>query len=343
MTLTEETVNRGLNAPFGRRFGTVLAAVSIVAGSTSTDGQGEHHISCLPDRSVALPTDQVRLNVWVSSSGAPIVDNVAATWTVSAGRLDERSRPTTWTVAGVPVDRRYTATVNVQVNGVAAGACTLGVWVAAPLAPDVPSLPGGGIRLRGEYVTRRAFIRSGQVGEAGFGLYSYFLMREPATPSERSRAAAFVKAFLDVLVGVADQENYVERGRLNGSYLPVTADPPQGLSSAQWEAWVLEHYDFEHARRLLSYYPTLNGSGPFILAMPAPLRTTVRPMLPWDFSVIPDTAIPDGVSRFLNQAAQLYDWQNQNALEKLRNELLTAVAAMFVGRSAAENRLSLIR
>src|SRR6185295_18651549 len=102
---------------------------------------------------------------------------------------------------------------------------------------------------------------------AGLGLYSYFLMREPTTAADEERAASFVTAFLDVLVGVADQENYVERRRLNGSYLPVTVDPPQGLTNADRAAWVLAHYDYEHARLLLSLYPTLTGRGPFVIAV----------------------------------------------------------------------------
>ena len=66
-------------------------------------------------------------------------------------------------------------------------------------------------------------------------------------------------------------------------------------------------------------------------------------MLPWDFSQIDDDAIREHVGRFLNQAAQLYDWQNQAALPKLREQLLTAVAGMFVGRAAAENWMQIVR
>jgi hypothetical protein len=219
------------------------------------------------------------------------------------------------------------------------------VWVVEPTITGV--VPGGDpaatFRLRGEYITRRAFLRSGQVGEPGFGLYSYFLLREPPDAGERQRAASFVAAFLDAIVGVADLEHYIERRRLNGSYLPVTMDSPQGLTAAERAAWTLEHYDYAQATRLLSLYPTLTGRGPFIVAVPAPLRSPVKPMLPWDFSQIDDGAIRENVGRFLNQAAQLYDWQNQAALPKLREQLLTAVASMFVGRAAAEQWMQIVR
>ena len=321
----------------------LVVAACIAAGSATLSAQdGDLRVACLPDKAVALPTDDVTLNLWVASSSGPVTDNVAVQWRVSAGQIERQLRSARWTLAGAPVERRQTATADVQVNGVAAGTCSVGVWVVEPPAASAPgSAPAP--RLRGEYITRRAFIRTGQVGEQGFGLYSYFLMREPASPSEKSRAAAFVAAFLDVLVAVADQENYVERRQLNGSYMPVTNDLPQGLTVQQRAAWALDHYDYEHAKRLLSLYPTLTGTGPFILAVPAPLRTPIKPMLPWDFSQLSDAAIPEGIGRFLNQAAQLYDWQNQNALPKLRDQLLTAVAGMFVGRAAAENWLSIVR
>jgi hypothetical protein len=120
-------------------------------------------------------------------------------------------------------------------------------------------------------------------------------------------------------------------------------DPPQGLNGQQTAAWTLGHYDYEHAKRMLSLYPTLTGIGPFIVAVPAPLRSPVKPMLPWDFSQVESASIDQGVSRFLNQAAQLYDWQNQGALPRLREQLLTAVAGMFVGRSTAETWMQIVR
>lgn len=326
---------------------TVLCTVAWIAfGSSTAHAQDNLLITCLPDRAVSLPGDDVRLDVWVRSPSGPVITGVTYQWTVSGGTLDRASAAAArWSLAGTAIERRHTASVDVRVNGTTAGSCSLGVWLAEPPASGATSPSGAapGRQLRGEYVTRRAFIRAGQVGETGFGLYSYFLMREPATPSDVARATSFVKAFLDVLVGVADQENYVERRRLNGSYLPVTADPPSGLNAQQRALWAIEHYDYEHARRLLSLYPTLTGNGPFIVATPAPLRTTVRPMLPWDFSVVAEPAIPEAVNRFLNQAAQLYDWQNQSALQTLRDRLLTTVAGMFVGRTTAENWLQLIQ
>jgi hypothetical protein len=66
-------------------------------------------------------------------------------------------------------------------------------------------------------------------------------------------------------------------------------------------------------------------------------------MLPWDFSQAESAAIAEGVRRFLNQAAQLYDWQNQSALQIMRDRLLTAVAGLFVGRAEAENWIQIVR
>jgi hypothetical protein len=317
-----------------------LAAAAAFSTAPSLAQDGSLRVSCLPDKAVAFPGETVLVNAWVASPSGAVTDRVTAQWRVSAGRIDSQNAVARWSLEGAPVDRRQTAEVDVDVGGARAGSCSLGVWVAEPSSTGDPS---SGVRLRGEFITRRAFLRREQVGEAGFGLYSYFLMREPATASDKARAASFITAFLDVLVGVADQENYVERRRLNGSYLPTTVDPPRGLAAEQRAAWALDHYDYEHANAFLSLYPTLTGTGPFIVAVPAPLRAPVKPMLPWDFSEIDDAAIAAGVSRFLNQAAQLYDWQNQGALPKLREQLLTAVAGMFVGRAAAENWMQIVR
>ena len=125
--------------------------------------------------------------------------------------------------------------------------------------------------------------------------------------------------------------------------MPVTTDLPQGLTVQQRAAWALDHYDYEHAKRLLSFYPTLSGTGSVHPRCAGSAAHAGQAMSPWDFSQLSDAAIPEGVGRFLNQAAQLYDWQNQNALPKLRDQLLTAVAGMFVGRAAAENWLSIVR
>jgi hypothetical protein len=310
-----------------------------------TSAQGDMRASCLPNKAVAVAGESVEVDLWIASASGPIVGQVTAQWSVSAGRIEGQPRGARWLLEGTQVDRRHTASVEVAVDGARAATCSLGVWVVEPPASGIAtsvSLPPD-FRLRGEYITRRAFLRTGQVGEQGFGLYSYFLMREPSSTADRARAASFVSAFLDVLVGVADQENFVERRRLNGSYMPVTMDPPQGLSAPQRIEWALDHYDYDHAKALLSLYPSLTGRGPFIVAVPAPLRSSVKPMLPWDFSQMDTMTIRDGVSRFLNQAAQLYDWQNQSALQTLRDRLLIVMAGMFVGRAAAEEWMPIVR
>ena len=325
----------------------MLAAASTMLADESPRAQDDMHLTCLPDKATAIPGERVDVNVWIASPRGPVAGAIAR-WSVSAGRIENETTATArWLLEGVQVDRRHVASVDVAVDGVSAGSCSLGVWVSQPPPSPATGTSGVGapapVRLRGEYITRRAFLRARQAGEQGFGLYSYFLMREPSTADDRARAAGFVTAFLDVLVGVADQESYVERRRLNGSYMPVTMDPPQGLSAEQRTAWALEHYDYEHAKELLSLYPSLTGRGPFIVAVPVPLRSSVKPMLPWDFSQMDGATIPDGVSRFLNQAAQLYDWQNQTALQRLRDRLLTVVAGMFVGRAAAEEWMPIVR
>ena len=193
-------------------------------------------VSCLPDRAVALPGETVRVRVWVASASGPVADNVTARWSASAGRIDDQTTAPTWLLEDAPVERRQTATVDVDVAARRAGSCSLDVWVVEPAAPRrrAGGDPAATFRLRGEYITRRAFLRSGQVGEPGFGLYSYFLLREPRRCRRApARRRASWRRFSTSIVGVADQEHYIERRRLNGSYMPVTMDPPHGLTAAE--------------------------------------------------------------------------------------------------------------
>jgi len=298
-------------------------------------GQDTARVSCVPDKAVASPGDTIGVTTWVATPSGPITQNVTVQWTVSAGQITPAGTAASWRLEGAAVDRRHTAVADVRVNGRAVESCSLGVWIAQDA--------GAESRLRGEFITRRAFLRPGDMAAAGFGLYSYFLMREPANPSETARAASFTSAFFDALVAVADQENYVERRRLNGSYMPVTMEPPARLGVQEQRAWIREHYDYAQAQRLLSLYPTLTGRGPYIVAVTAPLRAPIKPMLPWDFSEIEAEAIPPAVNRFANQAAQLYDWQEPGSLQTLRDRLLTIVAGMFVGRAAAERWMQIVR
>jgi len=312
-----------------------LAAVAWAAIAASAHGQDRVEVSCLPERIMAQPGETIELTAFVASAAGAITRNVAVSWAVSAGRVvDAQSLATRWQLAEAARDTRHVATATVTVNGTPAGTCSLGVWVA-PVPP-----PG---QVRGEYVTRRSYLRPGQAAEAGFGLYSYFLLREPATVAERARAEAFIGAFQDALAGVGDQEDYVERRRLNGSYLPVTGELPSRQTRDERRTWTLEHYDYAQAQRLLSLYPALTGRGPFIIAVPSPLRAPVKPMLPWDMTDVDSAAIGQAVNRFTNQAAQLYDWQDHVTLQMLRDRVLTTVAGMFVGRAAAERWLQIVR
>ncbi|MEO7190001.1 MAG: hypothetical protein ABI051_02990 [Vicinamibacterales bacterium] len=323
-----------MNTAASRRTRAVTVAVFLVCVGPVT-GQDAARVTCLPDKVVASRGDTVGVSAWAAAPSGQALQDVTVQWTVSAGLITEAGAAAIWRLDGVAVDRRYTAVADVRVNGRAVASCSLGVWVTEETAVET--------RLRGEFITRRAFLRPGAVADTGFGLYSYFLMREPSNAGETGRAATFTGAFLDALVAVADQDTYVERRRLNGSYLPVTMEPPPRLGVEEQRVWMREHYDYAQARRLLSLYPTLTGRGPFIIAVTAPLRGAIKPMLPWDFSDVDADAIGPAVNRFANQAAQLYDWQDQGSLQTLRDQLLTTVAGMFVGRATAERWMQIVR
>jgi hypothetical protein len=328
-----------------RHLGAVLFLVAtpvFVLISRLTYGDDGLRVACLPDRPVAYRGEDIGVQVWVTTSGGvPVVAKASVRWKVTGGRVEDQSSSTRWRFDSVEVDREYTASVEVEVDELRGDPCSFKVWVSEALRQSaerqsVQGIDVGG-RHRGEYITRRAFLGNGKFGEPGFGLYSYFLMRgPPATPQVRERYAHFVRSFLDVLVSLSEKENYVESSKLNVSYMPMKTVPPKMLEIRQFVDWILEHYDYDRAKSFLSFYPTLTGPGPYIVAVGAPLRRPIKPMLPWDFAQMDGQSIGDGVNRFLNQAAQLYDWENEGALRKLRDRLLTAVAGMFMGRASAE-------
>ena len=334
-----------------RHFGVVLFLVMTVVLAPInrfTYGDDGLRIACLPDRPVAYRGEDIGVQVWVTTSdGVPVIAKAPVHWKVTAGRIEDQSSSTRWRFDAVEVDREYTASVEVEVGKLIAGPCSFNVWVSEALLQSAERQSAQGIdvggRYRGEYITRRAFLGNGKFGDPGFGLYSYFLMRgPPATPQVRERYAQFVRSFLDVLVSLSDKENYVESSKLNVSYIPVKTDPPRMFATGQLVDWVLEHYDYDRAKSFLSLYPTLTGPGPYIVAVGTPLRRPIKPMLPWDFAQMDGQSVGDGVNRFLNQAAQLYDWEHEGALRKLRDRLLTAVAGMFMGRAAAEAWIQII-
>src|SRR5262245_29414255 len=115
----------------------------LLVGADTGRGQAPVRVSCLPDKAIAHPGGTIGLHVWVAADGSPVPGNVAARWTVSAGRIDGQSVATHWLLEGAALDRRHAASVDVQVDGRTAGSCTLGVWVAEE--------EKDGVRVRGEY------------------------------------------------------------------------------------------------------------------------------------------------------------------------------------------------
>src|SRR5262249_16905646 len=136
-----------------------MVALWIVA-ELAIHAQRDVSVSCLPDKVLAQPGGTGGVPVWVTSGGPP-APQFAARWSATAGRIAGQSASVQWVLGGAPVERRHTATVDVEVNGVSAGSCSLGVWVVERAPSPSANKPGGpgDLRLRGEYITRRAFLR----------------------------------------------------------------------------------------------------------------------------------------------------------------------------------------
>jgi hypothetical protein len=295
-------------------------------------------VACLPERPVASVGDHIRIETYVTAANSePLAQTAQVAWSTTGGQIIDQGVSVRWRLSGVEPDREYRATAKARVGNAVLPDCSIRVWVSTASANyDDQRFR----KRRGEYISRRAFLGKEPFGEPGFGLYSYFLIAaRPDTPQAQERFASFVRAFLDVMVSLTELENFVERSKLNMSYLPTKADLPDKLKTADLSEiakWVTKNYDFDRAKSFLSLYPTLSGSGPYIVAVQKPLERPMKPMLPGDFSEMDAATIHEAVKRYMNTAAQLYDWDHDAALLRLRDKVMTAIAGMFVGREMAQ-------
>jgi hypothetical protein len=166
--------------------------MTIGTGYAHVHAQAGTGVSCLPDRVVAAPGEKVALSVWTAMRDAAAPSRMHARWTVSGGGIATQTPMTTWLLEGVSIDQRQTAVVEVDVDGVLVGTCSVGVWVASADRPSwhEPVFAGN--------TSRAAFLRNGQVATDSPTVIS---MREPATSPETARTTAFINAFLDVRSG----------------------------------------------------------------------------------------------------------------------------------------------
>jgi hypothetical protein len=181
--------------------------------------------------------------------------------------------------------------------------------------------------------TGLAYLVGTQPEDQGYGLYSYLLFASPPTHATRERYLAAVTAYVELISPIRILEEYLQRRRLNITYLPLTVSLPEGLPPEDTPQWILEHYNYTRARLLLRTLPGVHNEGPYIVSLRKPLRLgtiQTEPYLYQNLSWVPPRLIELWVKTFLNQAAQERFWEERTA-QRWVLHLRTAIAILAEG------------
>jgi hypothetical protein len=301
--------------------GLVLSALTRSPQSAQANGQQQlkssFPVACSVDRPVVEEGGSVVLRAWARPQKDEAPDYV---WTTEIGKIGGAGQQARWDFAGVtPSSTPVEATVRVTTAAGVTATCSVQVFVERKSQPIA----------RGQE-TGRSFLVKGKKEEARYGLYSYLLLGAPPTISNRERYVKTIDAFLGGVVEISALEDYIQRSKLNITYLPVV-DAPRSKPSADW---VLEHYDYARARALLSLLPGSLREGPYFVSVLTPLDSGAAPKqyLFQDLSAVPANAdlISWWVREFLNQAAQERFWEPRTG-DRLVIKLRTTIAALAIG------------
>jgi hypothetical protein len=157
--------------------------------------------------------------------------------------------------------------------------------------------------------TGRAFLLPHQREAAGYGLYSYLLFGTPPSDASHDRYLQAICAYLTI-PPIAGMEQYIPRGKLNITYLPIATQP----SARPTPEWVLDHYDYDRARALIDRIDGTHQDGPYIVSVLRPLpdtRLAAVHYLYQDLSSIPPNVILLWVKEFLAQVEQDRFWEER--------------------------------
>ena len=274
-------------------------------------------LACSPERPTVFRGEKVQLRAWAAGSAKQLQYR----WSVSAGQILGQGATLQWDFADVQTGI-YEASVTASDGVDAPTKCTLQVAVENRPRDVAPNLETG-----------RAFLVKGKSEMVGYGLYSYLLLGSPVTESSRDRFLGAIDAYLRMIGEIERFGAYFDAGKLNVTYLPVTAPVSEAIPSAQW---ILDNYDYARARAVLDLLPGTHREGPYIVSLLKPatkFHGSLGPYLVQDLSTVP-TKPPELISwwirEFLDQAAQEHFWQPKT-LESLVLKLRTTVAIVAVG------------
>lgn len=266
--------------------------------------------SCTPEKPAAGDGESIHVRLWTASH----TSTSQYTWTATAGHIESQGIEAVWDLSGAPAGYA-TATVRYFVPSGPAS-CSLQVVVTEGAGKR------GAVRDQGHDLLVK------DIPEAlGYGLYSYVLFSAAPDDQSRPRYLQLLQAVLAEAPSIEALRVYYEASQLGVTYIPVISggQPPV---SAQW---ILDNYDYAHARFLLHAVPGNLTRGPYLISSRQPLgKSTSGPYLVQDLSSVPPHLASLWTSEFLNQASQEHFWE-QSTGTMLALRLRTAIGIMAEG------------
>ncbi len=171
-------------------------------------------------------------------------------------------------------------------------------------------------------VSARDFLYAAQNEGAGYGLYSYVLLANPAAPAsmqlDRNRAAVLV--FLTSLREKNEFQGQIDPANINLTYLPERAkviDKSEDVDSH------LAVYDYARADVYLRKLQRRHGEGPILVSTLSPLSrpeaVDADKIIFQDLSAIPPKMVRLWIENFLAQAEQEQFWVRRSRQEFILN------------------------
>ncbi len=153
------------------------------------------------------------------------------------------------------------------------------VWllivIFALLSGCASALQGGGKRLQ-PLLEKHTFLESGQQEESGFGLYTYILFKSRPTALNKS---LYLEMISQILRRTSKLDKHKDRdtpkNELNVSYFLIqTAAPKVQMKPEAMAEWILEHYDYRRAGKIMRKASVLEQNGPLLLSTFQPLTSS---------------------------------------------------------------------
>ncbi len=233
------------------------------------------------------------------------------------------------------------------------------VWLVVTASGCASLFPAGKGHAGGSLEYGRAVLVGKQIEEKGYGLYSYVLFGALPNDITRSRYLQVISTWLDGILPLTELEDrgFAKR-ELNVTYVLLQEPPPRELarsdrlSPAEVEKvsqWIVDHYDYARARRILNAFPGGHRGGPYLISVSTPL-TGAAPAagqyLRQDLSSVPAEFIHKWITEFLDQAGRPQCWEEPCVIRmtlRLRAVLIEAAQALPEVKNALEDWIAWVK